>query len=160
MQKTGVDSPAANDSARTPTAGPGHTANPMTGAMIDTFTAPLNYFTGRGLVTLDTERLAEKLLTRDRESDDARLCLDCVHLAGHGAGAMRCTNWQRAGVAVQAGDARLSGALVHRSDAPTLMLARYSVYVIDSCFLHSVQGPAQDFWQLGRPVVRRDLTLI
>ena len=84
----------------------------MTGAEIDTFAARLHHFTGRGLVALDAERLADKLVTRDRESDDRRLCLECVHLAGHSAGAMRCTNWQRAGVAMRATDAQLSAALV------------------------------------------------
>ena len=84
----------------------------MTGAEIDTFTARLHQFTGRGLAEPDAERLAEKLVTRDRESDDRRLCLECVHLTGHSAGAMRCTNWQRAGVAMRAKDAHLSAALV------------------------------------------------
>ena len=84
----------------------------MTGAEIDTFTARLHQFTGRGLVALDAERLADKLVTRDRESDDRRLCLECVHLAGHAAGLWGCRNWQRAGVAIQARDAQLSAALV------------------------------------------------
>jgi hypothetical protein len=114
IQKTGVDSPAANDPAPVPDRWAWPHSQAMTGAEIDTFTARLHYFTGRGLVEIDAERLADKLVTRDRESDDRRLCLECAHLAGHGACAMRCTNWQRAGVAVQAIDARLSGALVHR----------------------------------------------
>ena len=81
----------------------------MTGREIDTFMARLARFSGKGLSLLDSEALADKLVTRDRDADERRLCLECVHLAGHSAGAMRCTNWQRAGVAAQ-----LSGALVHR----------------------------------------------
>ena len=115
MTKTGGDSPAANDCAAVT-----HDldrwcwphSQAMTGAEIDIFTARLRYFSGRGLVAHDAERLADKLVTRDRESDDSRLCLECVHLAGHSAGAMRCTNWQRAGVAMRAKDAQLSAALV------------------------------------------------
>ena len=85
----------------------------MTGAEIETFTARLHYFTGRGLVAHDAERLADKLVTRDRESDDRRLCLECVHLAGH-AGTWGCRNWQRAGVATKARDAQLSAAVVYQ----------------------------------------------
>ena len=112
MQKTGVDSPAANDPAPDPDRWAWPHSQAMTGAEIDTFTARLHDFTGRGLVALDAERLADKLVTRDRESEDRRLCLECAHLAGHSAGAMRCTNWQRAGVAMRATDAQLSAALV------------------------------------------------
>ena len=111
MQKTGGDSPAAND----PTPDPDRWAWPhstaMTGAEIDTFTARLVRVTDKGL-TLDAgEALADKLVTRDRESDDRRLCLECLHLAGH-AGSWRCRDWQRAGVAIQARDAALPGDLV------------------------------------------------
>jgi hypothetical protein len=114
ITKTGGDSPAANDPAQDPDRWAWPHNQAMTGAEIDTFTARLNYFTGCGMADSDVEALAYKLVSRDRESDDRRLCLECAHLAGHGAGAMRCTNWERAGVAVQARDARLSGALVHR----------------------------------------------
>ena len=114
MTKTGGDSPAANDPAPDPDRWAWPHSQAMTGREIDTFTARLHDFTGRGLVAHDAERLADKLVTRDRESDDRRLCLECVHLAGHSAGAMRCTNWQRAGVAMRATDAQLSAALVRQ----------------------------------------------
>ena len=84
----------------------------MTGREIDTFTARLHHFTRRGLAEPDAESLADKLVTRDREADDRRLCLECVHLAGHAAGAWGCKNWQRAGVALKARDAGLPGDLV------------------------------------------------
>jgi hypothetical protein len=69
----------------------------MTGREIDTFTARLYHFTRRGLLESDAERLADKLVTRDREWDDRRLCLECAYLSGR-AGAMRCAQWQRAGL--------------------------------------------------------------
>lgn len=83
----------------------------MTGSEIDAFTARLARFTDKGLTTDDGEALADKLVTRDRESDDRRLCLECLHLAGY-AGSWQCRNWQRAGVAIKARDAGLPGDLV------------------------------------------------
>ena len=44
----------------------------------------------------DAERLADRLVNRDRDSDDRRLCLECRHL--HGAGPYRCGNARAAGV--------------------------------------------------------------
>ena len=113
MQKTGGDSPAANDPAPDPDRWAWPHSQAMTGREIDTFTARLVRFTDKGLSIEDAEALADKLVTRDRESDDRRLCLECVHLAGHAPGSWGCGNWQRAGVVVQARDAQLSGALVH-----------------------------------------------
>ena len=69
-------------------------SNAMNTREIDTFTARLHHFTQRGLVELDAEKLADKLVVRDRESDDRRLCLECAHMSR----AMRCNNWQRAGL--------------------------------------------------------------
>ena len=83
----------------------------MTGREIDTFTARLHHFTGRGLSGTDAETLADKLVTRDRDADERRLCLECVYLAGH-AGIWGCRNWQRAGVATKPQHAQLSAALV------------------------------------------------
>ena len=106
---------AANDAAAV-THDPDRWAWPhsqaMTGREIDTFTARLHHFTRRGLVESDAERLADKLMTRDREADDRRLSLECAHLAGH-AGVWGCRNWQRAGVATKPQHAQLSAALVH-----------------------------------------------
>ena len=83
----------------------------MTGREIDTFTARLHHFTRRGLVESDAETLADKLVTRDREADDRRLCLECAHLAGR-AGVWGCRNWQQAAIASKARDAQLPAALV------------------------------------------------
>ena len=96
----------------------------MTGAEIDTFTARLHHFTGRGLAEPDAERLADKLVTRDRESDDRRLPFECIHLAGY-AGTWGCRNWQRAGVATKARNAQLPATLVvqlQRCDGFTAIL--------------------------------------
>lgn len=117
MQKTGADSPAANDPAAA-MPDPDRCAWPysaaMTGAEIDTFTARLARFTDKGLSLEDAEALADRLVTRDRESDDRRLCLECFHLSGQSGKAWDCRNWQRAGLALKARDAQLSAALVHQ----------------------------------------------
>ena len=124
LQKTGANAPAANDPAQAmglvasqmpvlqdPDRWCWPHSQAMTGREIDTFTARLNHFTGRGLVMLDAERLADKLVTWDREADDRRLCLECAHLAGH-AGVWGCRNWQQAGIASMARQAKLPAALV------------------------------------------------
>ena len=84
----------------------------MNGAEIDTFAARLHQFTDKGLARNDGEALADKLVLRDRESDDRRVCLECQHFAGHGAGSWRCGNWQTAGVAIRSRDAQLPADLV------------------------------------------------
>jgi len=83
----------------------------MTGAEIDTFTARLARFTDKGLNLDVAESVADKLVTRDRESDDRALCLECLHLAGQAAGSWRCGNWQVAAVAIKSRDAQLPGEL-------------------------------------------------
>ena len=88
---------AANDPAADPDRWAWPYSQAMTGREIDTFTARLHLFTRRGQVDSDAERLADKLMIRDRESDDRRLCLECVNLAGR-AGAWRCNQWQRVGL--------------------------------------------------------------
>ena len=90
----------------------------MNGAEIDAFTSRLARFTDKGLSLEDAERLADKLVIRDREGDDRRVCLECVHLS-HGG---RCGNWQAAGVAIRARDAQLPGdftAMLQRCDGFT-----------------------------------------
>jgi hypothetical protein len=80
----------------------------MTGAEIDTFTARLARFTDKGLSLIDAEALADKLVIRDREGDDRRVCLECAHLRYGG----RCGNWQVAGVAMRSRDAQLPPDLI------------------------------------------------
>ena len=81
LPKTRGDSPAANDPAADPDRWAWPHSEAMTGTEIDTFTARLARFTDRGMGLEDADALADKLMTRDRESDDRRLCLECVHLA-------------------------------------------------------------------------------
>ncbi|OQW86365.1 MAG: hypothetical protein BWK72_17920 [Rhodoferax ferrireducens] len=84
----------------------------MTGSEIDLFTARLARFTDKGLIHGDAESLADKLVTRDRDDDDRRLCVECTHLAGYGRASWRCGNWQAAKVAHRARDAQLPADLV------------------------------------------------
>ena len=84
----------------------------MNGVEIDTFAARLHQFTDKGLARNDGETLADKLVLRDRDQDDRRVCLECKHFAGHGAGSWRCGNWQTAGVAIRSRDAQLPADLV------------------------------------------------
>ncbi len=84
----------------------------MTGTEIDLFTARLHRFTDKGLTRTDGEALAEKLVIRDRETDDRRSCLECRHLSGYGHTSWRCGNWQAAGVAIRPRDTQLPADLV------------------------------------------------
>jgi hypothetical protein len=113
---------AANDAAPTPDTlaivDPDRWCYPesttMTGTEIDLFTARLARFTDKGVIHADAECLADKLVIRDRDSDDRRLCLECTHLAGYGVTSWRCGNWQRAGVAHRARDVQLPADLVFK----------------------------------------------
>lgn len=100
---------AANDTA---TADPDRWCWPyseaMNGQEIDTFSGRLALFTDRGMSLKKAEQMADRLLIRDRESDDRRLCFECVHL--HGFGRWCCGNWEAADVARDG----LSPDLVHK----------------------------------------------
>lgn len=69
----------------------------MNGREIDNMAARLARFTDKGMSLDDAERLADRLVIRDREGDDRRLCLECAHLQGHGS--WRCGNSGPADVA-------------------------------------------------------------
>jgi len=79
----------------------------MNRAELGTFTARLAQFTDLGLILADAERLADKLVQRDREGDDRLVCLECLHLQRG-----RCGNWQVAGVAIRSRDAQLPPDLI------------------------------------------------
>ncbi len=81
----------------------------MNTAEIDTFTARLARFTDKGLDLTTAETLADKLVIRDRETDDRRLCLECQHLRSG-----NCGNWQAAGVAMRSRDARLPADFIRQ----------------------------------------------
>lgn len=64
---------------------------------IDSLTARLAQFTDKGVGYDKSEQLADRLVIRDREGDDRRLCLECARLQGHDRWC--CSNWQAADVA-------------------------------------------------------------
>lgn len=67
----------------------------MNGSEIDTFTARLSRFTELGLGLSAGEAMADKLVIRDREGDDRRLCLECLHYGRSG----RCAAAMKGGLA-------------------------------------------------------------
>ncbi len=105
-----------HDSSIAATQDPGHWCWPhssaMNGAEIDSFALRLDQFTNKGLARNDREALADKLVLRDRESDDRRVCVECKHFAGHGSGSWRCGNWLAAGIGIGSRDAQLPADLV------------------------------------------------
>lgn len=54
------------------------------------FTQRINLFFGR----VDAKKLAQRLMIRDREQDDRRLCLECRHFKPH---RLECNNFEWAG---------------------------------------------------------------
>lgn len=78
---------------------------------IDTLMTRLALFTGKGATVQDAEKQADRLMVRDREGDDRRLCLECAHL--HGVGPWHCGNWRQSGMA-QGGTPRDTVALLQR----------------------------------------------
>ena len=96
IQKSTDEPDAANDAIPDPDRWCWPHSQAMTGEEIDTFTARLARFTDKGLKLTEGVALADKLVTRDREDDDRRLCLECTHLAGFGP--WRCNQWRRAGL--------------------------------------------------------------
>lgn len=90
------DTPAAN----APTTDPDRWAWPHSSAMngqeLDTLMARQDLFRQRGTSPQEAERLADKLVIRDRGGDDRRLCLECRHLRGDGP--YRCGNARAAGL--------------------------------------------------------------
>ena len=70
----------------------------MNTAEIDAFTARVHLFTRHGLDQTQAEGLADGLVIRDRDSDDRRLCLECLHLRGGGR-SWACNQWRAAGLA-------------------------------------------------------------
>ena len=90
------ETPAANS----PTTDPDRWAWPHSSAMngqeLDTLMARQDLFCQRGASAQDAERVADKLVDRDRGEDDRRLCLECRHLRGEST--YRCGNARAAGL--------------------------------------------------------------
>lgn len=85
----------------------------LTGSEIDTFTARLLHFGALGQGDA-AEVLADRLVLRDREMDDRRLCLECAHSGLIESGRLRCTSPKWAGSVVGRRDAQLPQVLVNR----------------------------------------------
>ena len=49
-------------------------------------------FLGSRLSEDDAERMADRLIARERERLDMTYCFECHHLEGHGSGPWRCNN--------------------------------------------------------------------
>ena len=90
------ETPAAN----APAIDPDRWAWPHSGAMngqeLDTLMARQALFMERGASPQDAERMADKLVSRDRGEDDRHICLECRHLRGDGP--YRCGNARAAGL--------------------------------------------------------------
>ena len=71
----------------------------MTGAEIDRMLARQALFSSRGLRVADAEWLADRLVRRDRDLDDRRICLECTNLRGRNCAVPAVAG---AGVVVQA----------------------------------------------------------
>ena len=76
-------------------------------------TARLTLFDARGLNADDTERLAEKLLVRDRELGRWGACAECSHLTGTRPGRWRCSDRSHVRINELAG-AWLAAVFVHQ----------------------------------------------
>ncbi len=92
---------AANDTPPTTATDPDRACWPHSVAMntgeIDLFLKRQERFTGLGLAPVRAEQLADRLVQRDREGDDRRVCFECAHLNGWRR--WSCGNWRAAGVA-------------------------------------------------------------
>ncbi|MFN7855502.1 MAG: hypothetical protein ACK5OA_02780 [Acidovorax sp.] len=90
------ETPAANS----PTTDPDRWAWPHSSAMngqeLDTLMARQDFFCQRGESAQDAERLADRLVIRDRSDDDRHICLECRHLRS--SGFYRCGNARAAGL--------------------------------------------------------------
>ena len=101
---------AANDAALDPDSYCWPHSSAWNTSEIELFNRRAALFVRRGADEAQAEKLADRLVTRDREDDDRRLCLECRHLQG--ATPWRCGNWFMAGVAVRSGDAGLARDMV------------------------------------------------
>jgi hypothetical protein len=85
----------------------------MNSGEIDLFLVRLEAFIAKGLIELKAEELADRLVRRDRESDDRRTCFECGHLKGFTH--LRCGNWKVARIS-----STEEGAIRNKDDCMTL----------------------------------------
>jgi hypothetical protein len=82
----------------------------MNGREIGIFSIRLEHLRSLG-VDLDTaEKLADRLVIRDRELDDRIVCFECCHLRN----GWRCMNWRNAGAWVHHSNSKLQSDFVHQ----------------------------------------------
>jgi hypothetical protein len=92
----------------------------MTGIEITDFEARVHLFGTRGLNLKEAESTADKLVLRDRDLDERRLCFECVYLQVKTANRYRdwteffCGNWRASGLSVCARDNGLSRDFAHQ----------------------------------------------
>ena len=91
-----LETPAANAPAIDPDRYCWPHSSAMNGQEVDTLMARQALFMERRASPQDAERMADKLLSRDRGDDERRLCLECRHLRGEGT--YRCGNARAAGL--------------------------------------------------------------
>lgn len=68
----------------------------MNSGEVTKFIAREERFIVKGIRPEVAEATADKLVIRDREKDERRLCLECKHLNGYTT--LRCNNWKKAGI--------------------------------------------------------------
>jgi len=95
------DTKAANDPATDADRWCWPHSDAMNAVEIDVFLLRVVLFIDRGAGQAAAEALADKLVKRDRDGDDRRLCVECANLGGW-TGSRRCGAWQRAGLGLQA----------------------------------------------------------
>ena len=69
----------------------------MNTAEINRFTGRVALFVAKGMTSTDADALADKLVTRDRDGDDRRVCLECANLSGWN-GRRQCRGLHHAGM--------------------------------------------------------------
>ena len=77
----------------------------MNSGEIVKFKSRLEIFQAKGLDELNAEALADKLVLRDRDSDDRKVCYECRYMKG--ISSLRCENWKLAGIAMKSSDSFL-----------------------------------------------------
>lgn len=81
----------------------------MNGREIDIFLIRLDRFRSLGLDLDSAEKLADRLVNRDRDLDDRKVCFECSHLHV----GCRCMNWRNAGIWLQHSNSKLQDEFVY-----------------------------------------------
>jgi hypothetical protein len=82
----------------------------MNGREIDLFSIRLEHFRSLGLDLDSAEKLADRLVIRDRDMDGRIVCFECCHLRN----GWRCMNWRNAGAWVHHSNSNLHNDFVHQ----------------------------------------------